>query len=125
MSGQTPAPRSLPRVRVTAPRSPAPRIPASPHGATSDVDAVFVRSLIRSQLRLALVCAAVFGGLLALLAVLIGVLPLLADRSVLGVPASWLLLAVGAYPLVLVTALIFLRASRRNEARYRSLVEHG
>jgi uncharacterized membrane protein (DUF485 family) len=131
--GPEPAPPPPERVRVTAPRtgavaasarrSTACRRTAGAPGPSSDVQAVYVRSLIRSQLRLALVCAAAF--VLATTAFAIGValLPGLGETSLVGVPVSWLLLGVGVYPLAITVAALYVRAATRNEARYRSLAE--
>ncbi|GGI46330.1 uncharacterized membrane protein (DUF485 family) [Agromyces flavus] len=121
------------RVRVTAPRtgavaasarrSTARRRTAVGPGPSSDVQAVYVRSLIRSQLRLALVCAAAFVVATAAFAVGVALLPGLGEVALLGVPVSWLLLGVGVYPLAITVAALYVRAATRNEARYRSLAE--
>jgi len=47
------------------------------------------------------------------------------ETFVFGVPLSWLLLAVGVYPLALTIAALYVRAATRNEARYRSLAEES
>ncbi|MDR5701700.1 DUF485 domain-containing protein [Agromyces aerolatus] len=116
------------RVRVTAPRPDAPRHPSAATGATgapesTDVPAVYVRSLIRSQLRLALVCAGGFVIATALFVFAIVWAPALDETFVAGVPVSWLLLAAGVYPLAITVAALYVRAATRNEARYRSLAE--
>ncbi|MFE5670685.1 hypothetical protein ACFQ58_03650 [Agromyces sp. NPDC056523] len=122
------------RVRVTAPRTAAVaasarrstarrRTGAAGPGPTSDVQAVYVRSLIRSQLRLALVCAVAFVAATATFAIGVALLPGLDEASVVGVPVSWLLLGVGVYPLAITVAALYVRAATRNEARYRSLAE--
>ncbi len=105
-------------------RRPAARTrgPGTDTGPT-DIQSVYVRSLIRSQLRLALICAA--GFVLATL-VFVGVIafaPALDGAFVAGVPVSWLLLGFGVYPLAISVAALYVRAATRNEARYRSLVE--
>ncbi|QNE14092.1 hypothetical protein [Pseudarthrobacter sp. NBSH8] len=109
------------RVRVTAPRS-APRPAGESREAAeeSDVGQVFVRSLIRSQLRLALVVA--IGFLLILSAFpLLAAVPGLADTRIAGVPFDWILLGVGIYPVIGLSAWLFIRAAARNETRYRDL----
>ncbi|GAA4380343.1 hypothetical protein [Agromyces bauzanensis] len=130
------------RVRVTAPRNgpPAASAPArtgpirrptpgaagvAPHAPTSDIQGVYVRSLIRSQLRIGLVFAAGFAVATALFAIALALTPALDVWTIAGVPVSWLLLAVGVYPLALTVAAIYVRAASRNEARYRSLSELG
>ncbi|MET3708630.1 MULTISPECIES: hypothetical protein [unclassified Arthrobacter] len=109
------------RVRVTAPRS-APRPAGESREAAeeSDVGQVFVRSLIRSQLRLALVVAIVFLLILSAFPLLAAV-PGLADTRVAGVPFDWILLGAGIYPVIGLSAWLFIRSAARNETRYRDL----
>lgn len=116
------------RVRVTAPRqsataahgrSPSPREFAE----DSDAGRVFVRSLIRSQLRLAVVVACGFLIILAVFAVILVYGPGVAETHVLGVRLDWLVLGAGIYPVIGLSAWLYNRAAARNEARYRDLVE--
>lgn len=120
-----PGPRE--RVRVTAPRpgEPIAAAPGHPGLERSDTATVYVRSLIRSQLRLAIVCAAGFVVSLGMLWLVLALAPGLDGVVVAGVPVSWLLLAFGGYPAILAFALIFIVASTRNEAGYRSLMNAG
>jgi hypothetical protein len=117
------------RVRVTAPRAGSPAAsdrPVSRNAAdapTSDIAGVYVRSLIRSQLRLGVVFAVGFAAATALFVLAIAFVPELDTTFVVGVPASWLLLGAGVYPLAVTVAALYLRAASRNEARYRSLTE--
>jgi uncharacterized membrane protein (DUF485 family) len=117
------------RVRVTAPRAGSPAASARPvsrnaaDAPTSDIAGVYVRSLIRSQLRLGVVFAAGFAGATALFVLAIAFVPELDTTFVAGVPVSWLLLGVGVYPLAVTVGALYLRAASRNEARYRSLTE--
>jgi hypothetical protein len=110
---------ALRRERVTAPESPT-TLPGA-GDIPVDVDTVYVRSLVRSQLRLAVACAIGFAVLLAGFAASFVVVPDLGLLVVVGVPVSWLMLGFGVYPLVIAIAVIYVRASGRNEARYRSL----
>jgi len=121
-------PRPLPRVRVTA--STAGRVSRSatrgfalPGRVADEADTVFSRGLVRAQLRLALGCVTAFIVVAAALAGVIATLPALGDPVVWSVPLSWLLLAYGFYPLILIFAVIYVRAAARNERRYRGLVE--
>jgi hypothetical protein len=118
------------RVRVTAPRSLTPtalltsgRSAAALREAAEESDAgqLFVRSLIRSQLRLALVVA--LGFLLILLAfpLMLGLVPGLADSTIAGLPFDWVLLGAGIYPVIGLSAWLYVRTAARNEARYRDL----
>ena len=96
---------------------------AAPHEAAEESDAgqLFVRSLIRSQLRLGLVVA--LGFLLILLAfpLMLGLVPGLADSTIAGLPFDWVLLGAGIYPVIGLSAWLFVRTAARNEARYRDL----
>jgi hypothetical protein len=111
------------RVRVTAPRTAA--LPANDTreaAQESEVGQVFVRSLIRSQLWLALVVA---GGFLLVLCAfgLLAAVPGLADARVAGIPFDWLLLGAGIYPVIGLSASLYIRTAARNEAKYRDLAE--
>lgn len=111
------------RVRVTGPdRRPRP----SPR--TGDIDeetplgAVYLDSLLREQLWLAL-------RILALLTLTVGSLPLLfqlapglADVRVVGVPIAWLLLGVLVYPWLVVLGWRYVRRAESNEADFVDLV---
>ncbi|MCB5274331.1 hypothetical protein BJG92_01864 [Arthrobacter sp. SO5] len=120
------------RVRVTAPRSMAPRgtaLTAARSAAASreaaeesDAGQVFVRSLIRSQLRLALVVAGGFLLILVAFALVLGLVPGLAESTIAGLPFNWVLLGAGIYPVTGLSAWLYIRTAARNEARYRDLV---
>jgi hypothetical protein len=120
------------RVRVTAPRTvlpgsgalPAPRSAADSRDAAeeSDVGQVFVRSLIRSQLRLAVVVAAGFLLILVAFPLMLGLVPGLAESTIAGLPFDWVLLGAGIYPVIGLSAWLYIRTAARNEARYRDLV---
>ena len=112
------------RVRVTAPRPGEPIAAPAEHPSIerSDTATVYVRSLIRSQLRLAIVCASGFIVSLGMLWLVLAAAPALEAVVIAGAPVSWLLLAFGAYPAILAFAVIFVVASTRNEAGYRSLM---
>lgn len=118
------------RVRVTAPRTSARPARARLRTASgvaedSDVGQVYVRSLIRSQLRLALVVACAFLVVLAACALLLGFAPGVSDAPVLGIPFDWLLLGAGLYPVIGLSAWLYNRAAARNEDRYRDLAQDG
>jgi hypothetical protein len=84
---------------------------------------VYVRSLIRSQLRLGIVFALGFVVATALFVLAIALVPQLDTTFVLGVPLSWLLLGAGVYPLAITVGGLYVRTATRNEARYRALAE--
>lgn len=107
------------RVRVTAPAGAALNLPK--RGTPDPAAAFYVRSLIRSQLRLALSVALGFLLILIGLAVIVWLWPQIHEIRIATVPLSWLLLGVGVYPLILLSAALYNRAAARNEARYRSI----
>lgn len=112
------------RVRVTAPRSAARPVLESREAAEeSEVGQVFVRSLIRTQLRLAVVVAGGFLLILLAFPVMLGLVPGLAESKVAGIPFGWLLLGAGIYPVIGLSAWLYIRTATRNEARYRDLAE--
>ncbi|WP_026553302.1 membrane protein [Arthrobacter sp. H20] len=116
------------RVRVTAPRTTARPAPGSypvirELAEQSEVGELFVRSLIRSQLRLAVVVAVGFLLILIGIPVLLAVFPQIGELSVFTVPMPWLLLGLGVYPLVISCAALYVRGASRNEMRFRDLVD--
>ena len=115
------------RVRVTGPRTARPRRTsiASEIDAQSPVGEVYMRSLMRSQLRLAL-------GVVLVLALSVGSLPLLFELSpglrrahLLGVPVPWLLLGLGVYPVLIALAWFYVRRAERNEDVFGDMVGGG
>lgn len=112
-----------PRVRVTATGSfsGADNVGSGSH--TTDPQSLYVRSLIRSQLLLAIYCVGGFLILLATFVTFLGLFPVLDEQQLGGIGARWWLLGVGVYPLLITTGAIYARAARRNEARYRSLID--
>lgn len=115
------------RVRVTSPRMTATRRRAA-RPAVDEIDEqtglgeVYMRSLLRSQLRLGLTvlvaCAALLGGL-PLLFVLV---PAVAEARVVGLPLPWLLLGVLAYPMLWFAARYYVRAAERNEEEFSDVL---
>lgn len=115
------------RVRVTSPRAGAARRQAG-RGGTREIDEqtqvgdLYMRSLMHSQLRLALkviVATSVFLGALPLLFALV---PASRTLNVIGIPLPWLLLGVVVYPVVYVAARIYVRHAERIEAEFTEFV---
>lgn len=115
------------RVRVTSPRASAGRVGrvsvASEIDAQTRLGEVYMRSLMRSQLRLAL-------GVMGLLVATVGMLPVLfllvpASRTfeVVGVPLPWLLLGFVVYPCLVGLGWLYVRRAERNEKAFTDLVE--
>ena len=111
------------RVRVSGP--PRRRTPSA---RTSDIDAetrlggMYMGSLLREQLRLAL---RVLGLLLlgvGLLPLLFHLVPGLGDVRVLGLPLGWLLLGVVAYPFLFGLGWFYVRRAERNERDFADLM---
>lgn len=109
------------RVRVSAPAGSRPGIPRrlEPDAA----DTFYVRSLIRSQFRLAVSVALGFLLLLVGLAVIGSAWPQVHEIRLATIPLPWWLLGVAVYPMILLSAFLFNRAAARNEDQYRSIVE--
>ena len=114
------------RVRVTGP--PRRRASALRPDVAREIDAetalgeVFMRSLLREQLRLAV-------GALTALALTLGILPLLfvlapglAGVRVGPVPLAWLLLGVLAYPWLVLLGWWYIRRAEANERDFAELV---
>ncbi len=114
------------RVRVTSPRTTARRTRAVPVVAEIDaqsaVGEVYMRSLVRSQLRLALAVIAVVAGALLCLPLLFSLAPGVAERAVAGVPLAWLVLGVVVYPALVAAAWWYVRAAERAESEFSDLV---
>ncbi len=118
----------LVRVRVVAPRSLARSSPGSfpvsrEVAEQTAVGEVFITSLIRSQLRLALVVASGFLLFLLGCGLLLAFAPDFSGITVATVPLPWLVLGLGIYPVIGLCAWLFVRSASRNEARYRDLVD--
>ncbi|MFC0863335.1 hypothetical protein ACFHYQ_13635 [Sphaerimonospora cavernae] len=115
------------RVVVTSPRTGAARRPR--HPLTREIDEqtqlgeVYMRSLVRTQFRLALfVCtllACVVGGL-PLLFLLV---PELGEVRLLGVPLAWAVLAGFIYPAFVVGAWLYVRQAERGERDFAEIVD--
>lgn len=118
--------------------SPSPRSAPSPFGAIEDeadespflqeveeqtsYGEIFLAELIRRQRRLSLSVAGVFLALLFGLPVLNLQFPAVAEIPVLGLPLSWLLLAVVIYPLLWVLGLYFTTTAHAIEDEFIDLV---
>ena len=127
---QPPPEKAPARVRVTSPWTERPRLrPFST--ATSEIDAqsevgeIYVRTLLRAQLRLAM-------STLVALALTIGILPLvftlapgLTTNQLFGMPISWGILAFGCYPVLVLLAWRYVRLADRNERAFARVVERS
>ena len=113
------------RVRVTGP----PRYASGPRNRAGDVHEqtplgdVFLRSLLKEQLALAIRVLLVIGLTLGLLPLVFQLWPRLADEHVLGLPVAWLLLGVLVYPFLVLLGWRYVRSVERNERDFADLVE--
>ena len=115
------------RVRVTSPRTGATRTRRvtgrAEIDAQTDVGEIYMTSLLRSQLRLAVLVLVGLGTLVAGLPLLFAVFPALLDLRVLGMPLPWVLLAFAVYPVLLALGWAYVRAAERNERDFTDVVE--
>lgn len=116
------------RVRVTSPRVNATRRavarpPVREIDEQTDLGEVYMRSLLRSQLRLALSVLAATAVLLGGLPVLFALVPSVSRAQVLGLPLPWLLLGVLAYPMLWMAARYHVRHAERNEREFADAVQ--
>lgn len=115
-----------PRVRVTGP--PRRRASVERSAGTREIDAetalgeVFMRSLLREQLTLAVRVLAALALTVGLLPLAFRVFPSLGDVTVGPVPVAWLLLGVLTYPWLVLLGWFYVRRSEANESDFADLV---
>ncbi|CAM3579977.1 MAG: hypothetical protein KKE65_00995 [Actinobacteria bacterium] len=112
------------RVRVTGP--PRRRPPMARKGevdADTRLGGVYVGSLLREQLWLAVRTLALLVVTIGSLPVVFHVAPGLASVRVGPVPVAWLVLGVASYPLLVVLAWRYIRSAERNEAAFAELMD--
>ena len=111
------------RVRVTGPprrQGPRPR--------TGDIDeetrlgGVYLGSLLREQMWLALRIVALLFAAIGSLPLVFHLLPGLTDVDVFGMPLPWLLLGVGVYPVMVLLGWRYVRSAERNERDFADLL---
>lgn len=117
------------RVRITHPRTEAARRgPIRP--ASREIDeqtqlgAVYMDSLIRSQRRLAVVVCTAIAVLLVGTALLGAFVPRFGRLHALGMPLPWVVLGVLVHPALIMLAAYAVRQSERNEQAFTELVRH-
>lgn len=121
MSGQPP-----PRVRVTGP--PRRRADVVRSAGTREIDAetalgeVFMRSLLREQLVLAIRVLGALVLTVGMLPVAFHLFPALGEVRVGPVPVAWLVLGVLTYPWLVVLGWFYVRRSEANERDFADLV---
>jgi len=114
------------RVRVTGP--PRRRADVVRPAGTREIDAetalgeVFMRSLLREQLMLALRVLAALAVTVGMLPLLFHLVPSLGDARVGQVPLAWLLLGVLTYPWLVLLGWLYLRRAEGHERDFADLV---
>ncbi|GAB3072518.1 hypothetical protein GCM10027053_42090 [Intrasporangium mesophilum] len=115
------------RVRVTSPRTSASRTRAV--SIASEIDEqtrlgeVYITSLMRSQLRLAIGVLGVVALTLGALPLLFWLVPAIGTLDLLGIPVPWLLLTVVAFAEVIVLGRLYVRQAERNEDNFSDLLD--
>lgn len=121
-----PTPR---RVRVTSPQATAAR--RRRVTVTHEIDAqtemgeVYMRSLMATQIRLALVVLGVVAVLIGGLPALFALVPDLRHVTALGIPLPWLLLGGVVYPALVGLGWFYVRQAERTEREFSDLVERS
>jgi Na+-driven multidrug efflux pump len=91
--------------------------------AQTQLGDVYITSLMRSQLRLAIGVAGALVFTLGALPLLFLLVPALRRVSVLGVPLPWLLLTVVAFTEIIVLGWAYVRREERNVADFSDLLD--
>lgn len=119
--------RPPPRVRVTSPRTSAARTRhvsiAAEIDAQTQLGDVYITSLMRSQLRLAIGVAGALVVTLGALPLLFLLVPALRRMTILGVPLPWVLLTLVAFTEIIVLGWAYVRRAERNEADFSDLLD--
>ncbi|MBP2705795.1 hypothetical protein JOL79_18430 [Microbispora sp. RL4-1S] len=115
------------RVVVMSPRAAAARRPR--HPLTREIDEqtrlgeVYMRSLVRTQFRLALFVCTVLACVVGGLPLLFLLVPQLRDARLFGLPVPWVVLAGLIYPAFVAGAWLYVRQAERNERDFADLME--
>jgi hypothetical protein len=112
-------------VRVTGPpRRTRTALPlrADDLDAESQLASLYLGSLLRAQLGLALRILAALALCVGGLPLLFQVVPGLSEVHVLGVPLPWLVLGVGVYPFLVGLGWRYVRRAEQNEADFAALL---
>ena len=116
------------RVRVVNPLAEAsartPRSVRQEIEESTTLGDLYVRSLVRSQLRAALTAVATVLLLVASLPLVFVLVDDVTSARLLGVPLPWLLLGVAVYPLLVCVGWLYVRQAERAERDFTALVEH-
>jgi len=114
------------RETVTRPTPKSPQ--RGPVGAGRDIDEqttlgeTYMRSLLRTQLRLGLSVLALVIIPLAILPMVWAIAPGIGRLTVGPVPLPWLVLGIGVYPLLVLAGWRYVRQAERNESEFVRIV---
>ncbi|WP_207946951.1 DUF485 domain-containing protein [Actinomadura sp. 7K507] len=114
---------------MTGPRTRAVRRPTYP--VTREIDEqtglgeAYMRSLLRTQLRLAVGLCLVLAVVVAGLPLLFALVPAVREQEVLGLPLPWVLLGAVIYPWFVACGWWYVRHAERNEDDFAELVERS
>ncbi|MDV3223487.1 hypothetical protein [Intrasporangium sp.] len=121
-------PELPPRVTITSPRTRAARARrvsiASEIDAQSRLGEVYVDSLMRSQLRLALAVVAALAFTLGLVPLVLHLVPAWGRIVVLGIPVPWVVLTLVAFVEIVTLGVVYVRRAERNEDAFSDLLDH-
>lgn len=120
-------PSSGRRVTITSSRTAATRqrrrAVAQEIDDETGVGDAFMRSLIRSQLRLALLVIGALAVVVCALPLLFAYAPAIRAADVVGIPLRWLVLGFLIYPVLIALGAFFIRHAERTEREFAELVE--
>ncbi len=115
------------RVRITSPRTGAGRTrPTEVHrqiDAQTGLGEVYMRSLVRAQLRLAAGVLGLVVAPLTALPLVFTAVPTVRELQLFGVPLPWLALGLFVYPVIVVAGWWYARRAERTEREFADLVE--
>ena len=89
----------------------------------TEVGEAMINGLVRAQLALALRTAAVVVLVLGIVPLVWVFAPAAGTARIAGIGVPWWVLAVAAYPILLVAGYLFVRSAERNEQEFTELVE--
>lgn len=114
------------RVRITSPLTTAPahvrRSVQQEIDEATGIGEVYVRSLVRSQLRAALTVITTLMLTLGALPIVFWLLDDLTELDVFGIPLPWVVLSVAVYPGLFLLGWLYVRQAERSERDFLSLV---
>ena len=116
-----------PRVTITGPRRDvrgrARRSAADDIGRATGIGEVYLKSLIRQQLKLGLAAAALVVVPLAAMPLVFGLFPSIRALQVGPIPLWWVVLGLLVYPAILLVGWWYVRSAERAEDQFSDLVE--